>query len=283
MDVVCSNLQVARAAHVERCLHLTGAEERTILPGISVSPRTHLLILILLVGAATAAQTERLPLELKISDTEFASCYEETTGKLSGSRLVRTHFFVSPGGRYRAYVEVEAIASKSNTAPDSECASTSRLFVAAGDQSFRQVLVLEPTPDATGNTLTIVDWSPDGRTLLVDQGVFQWGSDVGRSSARLYDAETGTLSEPALVENAFSKRAGAPCASVIEPLGFSEYGQLVLKASPFFMLGEETPVEDSCLQQQGVWMLEPATQKLIPLPQDYKVQRYGRFEEMSIK
>jgi hypothetical protein len=73
------------------------------------------------------------------------------------------------------------------------------------------------------------------------------------------------------------------CAVVIEPLGFSEYGQLVLKASPFFMVAEEKPEEDSCVQKESMWLFDPATQKLVPLLEDYKVQRYGKFEALSLK
>jgi hypothetical protein len=114
-------------------------------------------------------------------------------------------------------VEVEAVASKSKTSSDWDCASTSRLFVAAVDQPFRQVFVVEPTSDTTGNSLGIMDWSPDGRTLLVDQGVFQWGSDTARNFVRFYNAESDAISEPALVDADFNARAGANCAVVIQP------------------------------------------------------------------
>jgi hypothetical protein len=239
------------------------------------------LAAILLCSAATSAQVERLPSKLKISDTDLATCYEETTGKLIGSQLVRSHYFDSPGGRYRAYVEVEAVVSKSKTSADWDCVSTSRLFVSAADQHFRQVLVVEPTAEMQGNSLSFVDWAPDDRTLLVDQGTFQWGSEVGWGVVRLYNAESGTISDTRLVDAAFSARAGRDCAVVIEPLGFSEYGQIVLKASPFFRMGEDKPEDDSCVQKQGVWLFDPATQKLVPLADDFKVQRYGRFESAS--
>jgi len=247
---------------------------------MNVRHRNHLLGATLLCCVATSAQVERLPSKLRISDTDLANCYQ-LSGKLIGSQLVRSHFFISPGGRYRAYVEVEAVASKSKTSSDWDCASTSRLFVAATDHPFRRVLVVEPTSDAMGNSLGIIDWSPDGRTLLVAHGVFQWGSDWGQRFVRFYNAESGAISEPELVDAAFSARAGTSCAVAVEPLGFSEYGQLVLKASPFFMMGEETPEEDSCVQKEGMWLFDPATQKLVPLPGEFKVQRYGKFEAAS--
>jgi len=212
-----------------------------------------------------------------MSDTDLASCYEESTGKLVGSQLVRSHVLISPGGRYRAYTEVEAVASKSKTSSDWDCISTSRLFVAAEDQSFRQVLVVEPSPEALGNTVGMVDWSPEGRTLLFWQGVFQWGSDGGESFVRLFDAGRGTMSDTQLIPEAFSKRTGQACAAVIGPLGFALDGEIVLTAAPFFMEGEDQPDEDSCVRQKGLWLFEPRAQTWSALPEDYKVQRYGKY------
>src|SRR5437879_6832302 len=123
---------------------LTVAERRTILHAIIVRHQIHWLVAAVLSCAATWAQTERLPSKLKISDTDLASCYE-LTGKFIGSQLVRSRLFDSPGGRYRAYVEVEAVASKSKTSSDWDCASTSRLFVSVADQPFRRVLSVAPT------------------------------------------------------------------------------------------------------------------------------------------
>jgi len=256
---------------------LTAAKTGTILRTISVRHRIHCLVAILLCCVATSAQVERLPSRLKISETAFASCYEQATGKLLGSQLVRTPAFISSGSRHKAYAEGEAVASKSDTASDWECANTSRLFVAGKDQQFRQVLVVEPSPEALGNSISIVDWSPDGRTLLFAQGAFQWGSDVGESFARLFDADHGIMSDTQFIPEAFSKRAGKNCAVVIEPLGFSPQGQVVLRASPFFMQGEEEPEENSCVQEKSLWLIDPVKQTLASLPDDDKVQRYGQF------
>jgi len=248
-----------------------------LLLNIAVLLRVHFALVCLFSCARASPQVEQLPSKLEISDTDLASCYEESTGKFLGSQLVRSHAFISPGGHYRAYTEVEAIASKSETSSDWDCASTSRLFVAAEDQPFRQVLVVEPSSEALGNSLGIVDWSPDGRTLLFTQGVFQWASDVGEGSVRLLDAARGTLSDSQLIPKAFSKRAGKNCSAVIEPLGFAPDGEIALTAAPFFMLGEDEPEEDSCVRQKGVWLFEPKAHSWSMLPEDYKVQRYGKY------
>jgi len=242
-----------------------------------VQLRIHFVLVVLLCCGATSAQVDRLPSKVKISDTDLASCYEEATGKLLGSQLVRSHVLISPGGRYRAYTEVEAVASKSKASSDWDCASTSRLFVAFEDQPFRQVLVVEPSPESMGNSIGIVDWSPDGRTLLFAQGVFQWGSDFGESFVRFFDAVRGTLSDPQLIPEAFSKRTGQPCAAVIEPLGFALDGEIILTAAPFFMVGEDQPEADSCVRQKGLWLFDLGSRTWNSLPENYRVQRYGKY------
>jgi hypothetical protein len=63
-------------------------------------------------------------------------------------------------------------------------------------------------------------------------------------------------------------------------LGFSSEGQVILQASPFFMLGEEKAEEDSCVQEKGLWLLDPATQTLVLLPDDYRMHRYGEFTKV---
>jgi hypothetical protein len=242
-----------------------------------MQPRVRFLLVFSLCCAGTSAQVQRLPSHVKVSDTDLASCYEEATGKLLGSQLVRTHVFLSPGGHYRAYTEVEAVASKSKSSSEWNCANTSRLFLAAKDQPFRQVLIVKPSSEALGNRLGIVDWSPDGRTLLFTQGIFQWGSDMGESFVRFFDAARGTLSDPRFISAALSKRAGKKCAAVIEPLGFAAGGEIVLSAAPFVVVGEDRPDEDSCVRQKGLWVFEPVTQTWSALPEDYKVQRYGKY------
>lgn len=282
MDLVCSNLQFRISTFgIAVRWQLTRAETEAILHANQRATANPLLDCHSFCCAGASAQVERLPSELKISDRDLASCYEKATGKVIGFQLVRSHFFAAPSGRYRAYVEVESVASKSKTSSNWDCSSTSRLFVAAADQPFRQVLVIEPTPEAQGNSLGIVDWSPDGRTLLIAQGLFQWGSDFGVSFVRLYNAESGVISEPEIVDAAFSTRAGTSCAVVIQPLGFSRNSQVVLKASPFFMMGEEKPEENSCVQRESMWLFDPATQKLVRLSGEFKVQRYGKFEAVS--
>ena len=206
-----------------------------------------------------------------------ASCYEESTGKLIGSNRSRTAVLMSPDGRYRAYAESEAVASQATNAGSSGCQNTSRLFVASPkSKNFRPVLVIKPLPERHGNDIELVDWSPAGHHLLLAQGWWEWGSDVGGIVVRTYDADSENLSSEFLVDEAFSKYVGKNCAGVFHPVGFSSSGKVVVTAAPFFDVGEDKPVEDSCVQQEGFWLIDTEISAASQLPDNYRVERYAR-------
>jgi hypothetical protein len=133
----------------------------------------------------------------------FASCHDESTGKRVGSHKSRTVLLVSPDGRYRAFAESEAVASQANEVGTPECKNFSKLYVASpSGLGYRAVLELNPLPEALGNSIDLIDWSPHGHRLLLAQGVWQWGSDAGATRARIYDADTKQLSSEGFVEAA---------------------------------------------------------------------------------
>ena len=234
--------------------------------------RFHFAVVLLLGCAVASAQVKPLPSKLRISDTELARCDDAVTGRSSGGEVVRSHVLVSPGGRYRAYTEVQAVASS-----DESCSSTSRLFFAAEDQPFRQVLIVKPSPEALGNTLGLVDWSPDGSTLLFTEGTFQWGTDTAEIFIRFFDADRATFSAKDFIDKAFRNRLNRTCISVLEPKGFALDGGIVLGAAPSFAEGEDQPEEDSCVRQKGLWLFEPKEQSWSNLPENYEVQRFGKY------
>lgn len=185
---------------------------------------------------------------------------------------MRSHVLVSPAGRYRAYTEVQAVALS-----DESCSSTSRLFVAAEDEPFRQVLTVKPKPEALGNTLGLVDWSPDGNTLLFTEGIFQWGTDSAENFVRFFDAGRATFSDENFIDQAFSSYLNRTCISVLEPKGFALDGEIILSAGPFFAEGEDHPEEDTCVRQKSLWLFEPKQKSWSHLPENYKVQRFGKY------
>jgi WD40 repeat protein len=208
----------------------------------------------------------------------YASCYDEKSNwKFIGSNRSRTSVLISPDGRYRAYAESEAGPSQAAKAASDDCQNTSRLFV-AGPKSpkFRQVLVVEPSPEARGNSIYLIDWSPNGHRLLLAQGFWQWGSDVGGMMVRIYDADSENLSREFFVNEAFSRYVGKNCAGVFHPVGFSSSGKVIVTAGPFFDVGEDKPVEDSCVQKEGFWLIDSVIPAVSQLPDNYKVQRYGK-------
>jgi hypothetical protein len=222
------------------------------------------------------AQVEHQPTSKDASMSTYASCYEESTGRLVGSKRSRTSVLTSPDGLYRAYAESEAVASQAPTA-SAECQNTSKLFVAGPkSQEFRSVLVVQPLPEALGNSIDLVDWSPNGHRLLLAQGVWQWASDAGGMIVRVYDAESENLSREFLIDEAFSTHLGKKCAGVFDPIGFSLSGDVVVRAGPFFDVGDDKPVEDSCVQKEGFWLIDFAVPTINQLPDNYRVDRYAK-------
>lgn len=206
-----------------------------------------------------------------------ASCYEESTGRLIGSNRSRTSVLMSPDGRYRAYAESKAVASQATNAGSAECQNTSRLFVAGPkSQKFRPVLVVEPSPGVLGNGIDLVDWSPNGHRLLLGQGFWQWGSDAGGIMVRIYDADSENLSSKSLVDEAFRRYVGKDCVAVFQPVGFSLSGKAIVTAGPYFDVGEDRPREDSCVQKEGFWLIDSVIPAVSQLPDNYKVQHYGK-------
>ncbi len=206
-----------------------------------------------------------------------ASCYEEYTGRLIGSSRSRTSVLMSPDGRYRAYAESEAVASNATNAVGPECQNTSRLFVAGpSSQKFRPVLVVEPSPGVLGNSIDLVDWSPNGHSLLLAQGFWQWSSDAGGTTVRIYDADSEKLSSKSLVGEAFRRYVGKDCVAVFQPVGFSSSGNAIVTAEPYFDVGEDSPRKDSCVQKKGFWLIDSKIPAVSQLPDNYEVQHYGK-------
>ncbi len=207
----------------------------------------------------------------------YATCYDESTGKLIGSQESRTAVLTSPDGRYQAYAESQAVASRAANGGPEECQNTSRLFVAGpNSQNFHAVLVIKPLPERHGNDIGIVDWSPAGHYLLLAQGWWEWGSDVGGTVVRTYDADSGNFTSESRVDEGFRRYAGRACAAVFQAVGFSPGGKAVVVAGPFFDYGEDTPSQDSCVQKKGFWLIDFAIPTVNQLPDNYKVHHYGK-------
>ena len=249
------------------------------------------LVVVLSLSAAFA-EAQRLPSRLVTSKTRAATCYKPGArgpfSDLVGSQVVRTPVFTSPDGRYRAYVEEEADAFK---IPKNdvhrwsavECANTTRLFVAGpGQGPFRLVFLQVPDFSHILNSIALIDWSPDSRQLIFELNWSTYDTDFFPNCLLLYDPAYGYFKECGFAEAAFSAKVNKECSVLVEPLGFFPDGKVVLTAQPYYDVDGEM-AEPACVNKKGTWLLDPHGGNLSPLPDDYKVQRYGWFEEEKTK
>jgi len=252
-----------------------------------LSAGADILIAELLVACAAIGLSAEPPVRTVVSDDRPATCYDEKTGIFRGSMAVRSRVLVAPDGEHRAYAEslaagvVKLPAKTTGSWLSPECASISQLLAADGHLSeFTRVLTIAPAEDTLGNVIKLIDWSPDSHYLLLQVALFQWGSDFGGSDPVIYDARTGTLSDPALPYRAFKRRAGRDCVASIEPLGFSSEDKIVLRAGPLHAVAPESsePESSSCLKKPGIWLYDPETGSVAELPSDYRVRHFGQVE-----
>jgi hypothetical protein len=203
------------------------------------------------------------------------ACFEKSGDKPDRS-VSRSWTLASPDGLYAAYAENEAVAERSPNGEITGCKSTSKLFVSGpGSTEAKVVLVIEPTESDSGNSIELIDWSRGGHRLLVIEFLWPWASDAGGIAARVYDANSGKMTGQDLSYGAFQRLLGRQCAVIIDPIGFSSDGKVVVNAGSD--LDEEPKLEkDSCLKKNEIWSLDPATAKLQRLPDRFKVRRYGK-------
>jgi hypothetical protein len=212
----------------------------------------------------------------KHSNSSYASCYDNVNGKYIGTNAKRTRVLSSADGRYRAYAKTVAVASPTANS-GADCQNTTQLLVAGpGDHKYAVVLTLKSTIERHGNSIEIVDWSANGHRVLITEGSWEWGSDVGENFVRTYDAESGKIARRSLFETTFSKHFGKKCDAVLEPVGFTADSKIVTNVKPWFDVGEDTPSKDSCVDKAGLWAVNLAAAEVKELPADTEVKRYGK-------
>ena len=222
-----------------------------------------------------AAQTVRFPQPSWIevsADPSAANCFRDPFG----SRLVRTPELGSPNGRFRARAQTEVIAFRTSVSAEGPaCANTSRLFV-AGRQGPGEELVylLAPRRWELGNSLRVVDWSPDSRRLLIEVSYWQYQSDVTGQAVLLYDTVHGTFDTPD-VTGILAKKLGRSCEVQFSVKGFSADGDIVIEMKPYHREGTDS--EPGCLTKEGLWLLNWDRETLEPLASGVAVQHYGKW------
>lgn len=111
---------------------------------------------------------------------------------------------------------------------------------------------------------------------MLAQGSWHYGSELGGTRVRIYDADSDSLSSESLMDEAFSRYVGKTCAATFQPLGFSRNGAAVVRAEPYFDYGEDKAAEDSCVQKQSLWLVDFAIPTVRQLADSYEPRHYGK-------
>lgn len=201
-----------------------------------------------------------------LSNTLNVSC----GGKLT-AKDVKSSVLTSPQNANRAYSEISVRPSARN------CANSSRLFVQSPwrGKQYNLVFLQEPTDLQQGNGIRIVDWSRDGRLLLFEVILWQYGSDARPDKDILiYDTKSGVFS-PLRFED-FIRQFGEGCFVTMNPAGFSPDNQAVLEVTARQDYDEEHhPVKPRCAERKGLWSYDPSTYKMKALTSANTVQHWG--------
>ena len=196
------------------------------------------------------------------------------------SRTVRGDTLVSPDGKHRAYAEVEATSlhpqrPSGYTGP--LCVNNARLFAAADNEEFKVRFLQEPADVENGNSLRLVDWSPDSRRLLAELAEWQYEQPGVTHSVLLYDTRYGTFQQPDLIR-ALAKTYGRECALNLHVLGFDAQGKIVLEAQGLTPEEEEVAGVSSCTRKKTYFALDRTTETLVSVPELPQLQHNAKVE-----
>jgi len=234
---------------------------------------------LLIVAAPLLAGQTTTPAVRTANDTSYVNCGADA----ATSRTVRSDVFTSPDGKRRAYTQVSATPirpSPERTLP--RCINNSRLFVANGGGEFEVVFLQEPSDTETGNALQVVDWSSDGRRLLLELAQWQYESPGVTRAPVIYQADYGVFQQPDLASS-FRKEFGLECSLRVHVVGFSSENQVVIETEPLAPEEEEVLAVPSCSRKKSQWVLNVAGESLRPLPETAKIVHNAKIEPQASK
>jgi hypothetical protein len=233
----------------------------------------------MLLGASACSQNATAPpapeSSPKSTDPELVTCGDKPP---LASRTVRGNLLVSPDGRHRAYVEVEATALYPQRAAGYTgplCVNNSRLFVAAETEEFKLRFLQEPGDVENGNSLRVLDWSADSRRLLAELAEWQYEQPGTTRGVLIYDSRYGTFQQPDL-GHALAKAYGRDCSFNFRVLGFGAQGAIVLEAQPLSPEEEEISGLSSCAKKRTFFSLDRTTETMVSVPELPKVQHNAK-------
>jgi hypothetical protein len=189
---------------------------------------------------------------------------------------------VSGDNRYRAYVEVEAVAFAPERAEGYEgplCANTSKVFATTQEEkAFRLVYMQSPKRFELGNSIRVVDWSPDGTHLLLERTVWQYESEGHSTDFLLFSPHLGVVTKTDLYA-LLTDRFGKECGYEISIAGFTNEGTVVVEVKALSE-GWEEMYGKTCVSENTLLSLDVEhgmKDSIKALPDGFKVRRYGKF------
>jgi hypothetical protein len=226
----------------------------------------------LLAGVLSCAQT---PAPESPNDTSHVTCGV----KQRKSRNVRGDVMTSPDSKHRAYAEVDANAIPvDKSAPNAPtCINVSRLYVGEESGGAKLVFLEEPEDVAAGNSLRLVDWSKDGRRLLVETAMWQYEAPGITRGILVYDSRYGTFEEPD-VTRMFNQIFGMDCALNLTIEGFTPDNKVLVATQPLAAEEEEVMGVQSCSHKKQRWVVNLSTEKPVAAPDNVRVEHYARSE-----
>jgi hypothetical protein len=208
----------------------------------------------------TPSSAERLPPTKSISkETEYLSCWRRNEKNIK-SRLVRSPVLVSSEGLHRAYVEVEATAFKPKdeaTYSGPLCFNDSRLFVEGPSGKSFKIIYSDSPKVLDGNSIKLVDWFPDGKSLLVEAAQWEYESEGIYTEFFIFSVDSGVTAEPDLMAM-LAARFGKDCYSENTVLGFTSTGAVVVALEPDANEVGLANGAKSCVKRKTLITLDPS-------------------------
>jgi hypothetical protein len=166
---------------------------------------------------------------------------------------------------------------------DDSCGNTSTLIVKAGGNP-KTIWTERPMPQEQldGNGINLVDWSPNGKSLLAES--WRWTqapNDAGvDKTILLFTADRWTMSE---IDTALflADQKDRSCWLEFKLLGFTPDGQVAMHIdiTQFYEVDEQQlsdiPPGKRCTEKHETWAISQATQHPIPLPNYFRPKRYS--------
>jgi len=208
-----------------------------------------LLLLALTTAVASAQQSSGL-------HAPWVSCFD-SDGHFAGPKNVRTETIMSSDGRLRAYAEISAAADA-----QSNCGNTVRLFVSLNNRPFKLAFTQAPSEiNGTADSLGPVAWSPNGRWLAVEFGIWVYAGDYASLDLLVYDAQHQSVKTPQVIKQ-IERRLGKRCeADLLSVVGFDSRSRIVLKVAD---RPDEEGHTSGCIQGTADWLYDPATGSASP-------------------